>query len=96
MTVGIFFFCDPHTYVYTSDLMRVPVCVCARACLARGREGICSPSAAEKHQEPLELDLNPQSLGSSGVCSKFFRRMVFSPLPLPPPPFSLSFSAHIW
>lgn len=53
---------------------------------------MCSPSAAEIHQEPLELDLNPQSQGSSGVCSKFFRRMVFSPLP---PPLSLSFCSHL-
>lgn len=59
-----------------------------------GQEGMFSLSAAEIHQEPLELDENPQSQGSSGVCSKFFRRMVF--FTLSPPPRSLSFSAHIW
>lgn len=69
-------------------------CTYVRVQFWPGQEGMFSPSAAEIHQEPLELDLNPQSLGSSGVCSKFFRRMVF--FTLSPPPRSLSFSAHIW
>ena len=92
-----------HLCVCVRACVRVCVRACVRACsvvrlAGPGQEGMCSLSAAEIHQEPLELDLNPQSQGSSGVCSKFFRRMVFSPLPPPPPPsfFSLSFSAHIW
>lgn len=61
------------------------VCMCVQFCIWLSLEGMCSLSASEIHQEPLELDLNPQSQGSSGVCSKFFRRMVFSPLRRPPP-----------
>lgn len=34
--------------------------------ICAGQEGTCSLSAAEIRQEPLELNLNPQSQGSSG------------------------------
>lgn len=80
-------------YAYMHGLTHV----CARAVSMSGLARRVRPplSTAEKHQEPLELDLNPQSQGSSGVCSKFFKRMVFSPFPPPPPPFSLSLSLFL-
>lgn len=67
----------------------------------RAGEGIRrSPSVAEIDQEPLEHHLSPQSQGSRGVCSKFFRRMVFAapptlPMLLLPPLFFFFFCSHL-